>query len=174
MKKKLAMGTLFVVAFLVNPQLIGCSSDAEDFTYSEADMRDTVVGEWQGTAELEGESIPFTLTLKQAPRTPAAHDQVAPPIRPQCGSRTFVQPAAACMSMSTMALAGTLTSDSPRLSGAVTGSAMAYRTLDSTELELELSDALRFNGNVARQTVADGGLFGDGGAALGSFTLTRP
>jgi hypothetical protein len=171
--KQLAIGTLFGLAFLVNPHLVGCSADDEaDFTYSEADMRAAVLGDWQGTAELEGETVAFTLTLEQASATPASQDVVAPPVRPQCGSRTFVRPAAACMSISTMALTGTLTSDHPRLTGSVTGEAKAYRTLDSSLLDIQLPDATALRGSVANQALVDGGIHGE--AQLGTFTLARP
>jgi hypothetical protein len=171
--KRLAVWTLFVLAFLLNPQLIACSSEAEaDFTYSEADMTDAVLGEWQGTAELEGETVAFTLTLNQASATPAANRTVAPPLRPQCGSRTFVQPAAACMSITTMALVGTLTSESPRLSGPVTGTAEAFRNLDPTELQLDLEDATRLTGSLHGQAIEDGGIYAD--VQIGTFTFARP
>ena len=56
---------VFGVALVVNPYL-GCSSSEEDFTYSEQDMKAAILGEWQGTGELDGEAVAFTLKLEQA------------------------------------------------------------------------------------------------------------
>jgi hypothetical protein len=174
--KQLAAFTLSGLAFLINPQLMGCSSsaadDQADFTYSEADMQAAVLGDWQGTAELDGESVAFTLTLRQAPATRGEQDQVAPPVRPQCGTRTFVAPAAACISISTLALTGTITSDEPRLSGSVTGELEAFRTLDSSLLALVLPDTTELRGSLEQQVVADGGIYGE--TKLGTFSLVRP
>jgi hypothetical protein len=165
---------------LVNPHLVACSSvvadggDDSDFTYSEADMRAVVLGDWQGTAELEGETTTFTLRLEQASASPAGQRLVAPPVRPQCGSRTFVAPAAACVSMSTMALVGTITSNHPRLNGSVTGELSAFLTLDSSVLDIVLPERATMNGTLNDQVVGSGGILGEQGNGLGTFTLTRP
>jgi hypothetical protein len=177
LKKQLAAWTLAGLAFLVNPHLVACSSafadgDESDFTYSEADMRAAVLGDWQGTAELEGETATFTLTLRQASASPAGQGLVAPPVRPQCGSRTFVAPAAACASISTMRLTGTITSDHPRLTGSVTGELEAFRTLDSSLLGITLPDTAELRGSLERQAIVDGGIYGE--TKLGTFTLARP
>jgi hypothetical protein len=175
--RRIALGLLFALTFLVNPHLVACSSafadgDDADFTYSEADMRAAVLGDWQGTAELDGETTAFTLTLRQASATPSGQGLVAPPVRPQCGLRTFVAPAAACASISTMVLAGTITSDHPRLTGSVTGELEAFRTLDSSLLGIELPDRTELRGSLERQAIADGGIYGE--TKLGTFTLARP
>jgi hypothetical protein len=173
MKKNLAVWTLFGLALLVNPNL-ACSSndDEEDFTYSEQDMKAVVLGDWQGTAEFDGESVAFTLSLAQASAKSQTQSISAPPLQPQCGSRSFVKPAAACISMSEMLLAGTITSDHPLLDGSVTGSAVAYRNLDPSGLHLELEDGTRLDGSIKDQAISEGEVLAD--EPLGTFTLSRP
>jgi hypothetical protein len=135
-------------------------------------MQAAVLGRWQGTAELEGETVTFTLSLQQASATTSPQGAVPPPLEPQCGSRSFVTPAAACLSISTMALVGTLTSEHPKITGAVAGRALAYRNVNPTELELELEDGTTLEGMVDHQALAGGTIAG--GDVSGRFDLARP
>ena len=173
MKKNLAVWSLFGLAFLANPALFACSSeDEEDFTYSEADMKAAVLGEWQGTAQLEGESVAFTLSLQQASAKSGTQSVSAPPFQPQCGSRSFVKPAAACASISTMPLVGTISSENTRLNGSIEGEAIASRILNPSQLHLELADGTWLDGSLKDQAIAEGDITANG--VIGSFTLARP
>lgn len=162
---------VFGLALIVNPY-VACSSSSEaDFTYSEADMKVAILGDWTGTADLDGESVPFTLSLEQASASSKA--QSAPPsIRPQCGSRSFVKPAAACVSESVMPLVGTLTSSNPGLNGPVTGELVASRILDKAGLRLQLDDGRTLNGTLDDGEVTDGSVYDS--RQVGSFSLERP
>ena len=60
-KKWLLLG-VFGLALVVNPYL-ACSSNETEYSYSEADMKDAVLGTWQGTAEMDGETVEFSLVL---------------------------------------------------------------------------------------------------------------
>jgi hypothetical protein len=171
MLKKPAVWVLFGLAFVINPNLACSSSDDEDFTYSEQDMKAAVLGEWQGSADIDGEAIAFTLTLEQASSKSTTQSISAPPYRPQCGSRSFVRPAAACISMSSMPLVGTITSDSELLAGVVEGEATAYRNLDTAGIDLELEDGTLLGGSIEQQAIESGVI---SGAQTGSFVLSRP
>jgi hypothetical protein len=174
MTKNLVVWSLFGLAFVLNPALFACSSESEeDFTYSESQMKAVVVGEWQGSAEVDGETIAFTLSLEQASAKSGTQSIAAPAFQPQCGSRSFVKPARACISMSTMPVAGTIASEHPRLSGAIEGEAEAWRNLSPTRLRLVLEDGTAMSGSIEDQAVAEGGeLWLDG--PVGTFTLARP
>lgn len=176
MKKNLAVWTLFGLAFVVNPAVLACSSndDEEDFTYGEADMKAAALGDWQGTAEVDGESVAFTLSLEQASGKSSTQSISAPGVTPQCGSRSFVKPAAACISTSSMPVVGTLTSDNDELSGPVTGQLTAFRTLESSELEVVLEDGRALSGSLRDQVISEGRIFLPGRGELGTFTLARP
>jgi hypothetical protein len=154
----------FGLALIVNPAL-ACSGAKSDFTYSEDEMKRSVLGTWQGTAVLEGETVPFSLTLEQGRGAPA------PSADPQCASRSFVKPAAACLALSRMPVVGLLTSEHPRLNGAVDGAFVAYRTLDEVELALHVESGATLHGRVEDETVRDGRLEGP---LPGAFALQRP
>lgn len=162
---------VFGVALVVNPYL-ACSSSEEDFTYSEQDMKAVILGDWEGTADLDGESVPFTLTLEQASAKSSTQSVAAPSAKPQCGSRSFVKPAAACVSESVMPLVGSITSANPALNGAVTGELSASRILDKAGLRLELEDGRTLNGTLSDGEVSDGRIFA--AAQIGAFSLSRP
>lgn len=170
-KKLLAAGALSL-GFLANPYLACSESGQSDFTYSEADMKQAVLGTWQGSAELDGESTPFSLSLEQAASKSKAARAAAPRVEPECGSRSFVRPAAACLAETRMPLVGALSSESPALNGAVDGYVVAYRTLDSVQLELRLDSGVVLSGQLEAQALSEGSLKNAGQA--GSFTLARP
>jgi hypothetical protein len=171
MTKNLVVWTLFGLALVVNPNL-ACSSseDEEEFSYSEQDMKMAALGQWQGEADIAGEAISFTLTLSQASSKSTTQSISAPPIRPQCAQRSFVKPAGACASLSTMPLTGSITSDSPLLAGVVEGEVMAGRTLDSSYLRLQREDGTVLQGSLKQQAVEGGEIVG---AQSGSFALSR-
>jgi hypothetical protein len=170
MKKWMLLG-VFGLALVVNPYL-ACSSSEEDFTYSEQDMKAAILGEWQGTGELDGEAVAFTLTLDQGSATSKTQSLSAPGVKPQCGSRSFVKPAAACVSESVMPLVGTITSSSPTLNGTLTGELVASRILDRAGLRLQLEDGKTLSGSLRDGTLSEGVILA--AQQVGSFSLTRP
>ena len=81
--------------------LSACSHESEpDFTYTNGDMNQALLGTWQGTAQLEGESVPFSLSLEQATGK----------------ARTETR------SRRALPVVGSLTSENPAFNGAVDGS----------------------------------------------------
>jgi len=159
-------------ALVVNPYLACSESRESDFTYSEADMKRAALGSWQGSAEIDGVTTPFSLSLEQASSTSKTQSAAAPGLRPQCGSRSFVKPAGACVSESTMPVTGSISSESPELNGTVDGYLVAYRTLDAVELELELESGVVLSGRIQSEALSDGLL--KGAASGSSFSLSRP
>lgn len=129
----------FGIALVGNPGVAcGPSDDSSDFEYTEADMEEAVIGTYSGTATVSETTESVTLTLSR----PAAASGSAPAgLRPQCGSRTFVKPASACASISTMEITGELVSDGNAIASAeLTGQFMASLIL-SGDLELSGSGA---------------------------------
>jgi hypothetical protein len=170
-KKWLVLAALGL-ALVVNPYL-GCSESGEsDFTYSEADMKLALLGSWEGTAEIEGVTTPFSLSLEQASSSAKTHSLTAPRAQPQCGSRSFVKPAAACASETTMPLLGVLSSENPALNGVVDGYFVAYRTLDSVGLHLRLDGGAVLSGRIEGKGLSEGLL--ENTPQTGSFVLSRP
>ncbi|HYQ15879.1 MAG TPA: hypothetical protein VEQ58_08980 [Polyangiaceae bacterium] len=173
-KRWLLLGA-FGLALVVNPYL-ACSessSGESDFVYSEADMKQAVLGSWQGTAEIDGVSTPFSLSLEQGGNKTGTRAITSPRAQPQCGSRSFVKPAAACVSVTTMPVVGTLSSENPALNGAVDGDLSAFRTLDAVELQLRLDGGPLLGGQIRDQALSEGKIQ-DGGSNIGSFSLSRP
>jgi hypothetical protein len=171
MQKKWLLLGAFGVALVINPYLACSSSSEDEFRYSESEMKSAVLGEWEGTASLNGESVAFSLTLEQASNE--SKTQSAPRVTPQCGTRSFVKPAAACVSMSEMPLAGTITSEHPELNGTVEGGAHAYLNLDPTEIDLVLESGLTLSGSIRSGALKDGSINTREGSA-GTFSLSRP
>ncbi len=172
-KKKWWLLGVFALALVVNPYL-ACSSsndDDDEFEYTESEMKRAVLGTWEGTASLEGESVSFSLALELAESK--SKTQSAPRVTPQCGTRSFVKPAAACISMSEMALTGTITSANPELNGTVEGGAHAYLNLEPTELDLVLESGLTLHGSIQGEALKDGRIDTREGNA-GTFSIARP
>ncbi len=163
-KRWLLLGA-FGLALVANPYM-GCSHGQSDFDYSEADMQSAVLGTWQGSALLDGQAVPFSLTLEQA-REPAR----PPGASSQCAARSFVKPAAACIALSRMPVVGTLTSENPAFNGAVDGAFTAYRTLDEVELSLHVESGAVLTGKVDDDALKDGRV---GAPLSGAFSLQRP
>ncbi len=167
-KKWLLLG-VFGGALVVNPYLACSHSGESDFTYAEADMKDAMLGTWQGNAEVDGESVAFSLVLEQASRK--SKSIAAPKLQPQCGSRSFVKPAAACVSLSDMPVIGTLSSENPAFDGAVEGHLQAFRTLDAATLSLSLQDGKVLSGNIEKKALSDGQI--SAAAQVGTFSMAR-
>lgn len=169
-KKWLLLG-VFGLALVVNPYL-ACSSKEDDFDYTESEMKQAVLGEWVGTADLDGESADFTLTLQQASAKSKTQSVAAPKLQPQCGSRSFVKPAAACWSTSSMPIVGTITSVNPALNGAVDGEVSAGPSLNPTDFSIRLEDGKQLSGMLKKGSLSDGTITDK--VSVGSFSLTRP
>jgi hypothetical protein len=105
------------MAFAMNPALACSSSDADEFEYGETEMVAAVQGTWQLTYERpEGTSA---VTFNVAPGPASQGALTSPPSRtPQCGTRTFTRPAAACIPMSQLALAAVVVDANPPLDAA--------------------------------------------------------
>lgn len=162
----------FGVALVVNPYL-ACSSPKEsDFDYSEAEMKDAVLGTWLGTAEVDGEEVDFSLTLEQAPAKAKTQSPVAPAKSPQCAQRSFVKPAAACLNVSEMPVIGSITSVNPALNGAVDGYVQAFRSLGPANISLRTEGGVQLAGSIEKQALSDGTLSGQAGDS--TFSLSRP
>lgn len=125
-------------ALLVTPYL-ACSSDSASEAGGEADLASLALGTWQGTAELDGETIPFSLTLERQAQQLTAER---------------------------LAVAGSITSEHPFFDGAVDGSIGI--SLQRATLSLRLDDGKvllgSFDGEGLRHgdivAVADAGTFG--------------
>lgn len=162
---------VFGLALVVNPYL-ACSSKEDDFDYTESEMKAAVLGEWVGTADIDGESADFTLSLQQASAKSKTQSLAAPKVQPQCGSRSFVKPAAACISTSSMPIVGTITSVNPALNGAVDGEVSAGPSLNPTDFSIRLEDGKQLSGMLEKGTLSDGTINDKG--TIGGFSLTRP
>lgn len=176
------------LAAIVNPGF-ACSSAEEaegpDWQYTEAEMRNAVAGTYVG--HVVGTEEPVTLILDEAvkepqPEVPNSGETLSPVSLPRssllCGSRSFIRPAGACISATTMALQATLQSESPLLAGQLTeGSFTVWSTtLSSGHVSLVSSNyaltATYWDGVLADWTVsAVGG--SSAGVALGELILTR-
>jgi hypothetical protein len=107
-----------LTAFVVNPAM-GCgANDTDDFEYGEAEMVAAVQGRWQLTfSRPEGtSSMTFTLEPGADPNPPADGGLASPPGRtPQCTTRTFTRPAAACSPTSRLRLTARIVEAEPPL-----------------------------------------------------------
>ena len=105
---------LGLTAFIMNPGFACSSSDDPEFDYGEKEMVAAVQGTWRVTyTRPEGTSV---VTFSVAPGPGPKGGLAAPPgLAPQCGSRTFTRPAAACISESQLWLAATVVEAEPPL-----------------------------------------------------------
>jgi hypothetical protein len=134
------------LALLIAPYL-ACSSHEGpgDPGRSDADMRAAVIGTWQGSAEIDGETVPFSLGLQPAQRRPAAVHGVS--------------------------VVGTLTSENPDLNGALDGVVTAEIDDEGLDVALRLEDGKIFSGRVERSAITDGHI--NDKAPVGSFSMSR-
>jgi hypothetical protein len=169
-KKWLLLG-VFGLAFVMNPYLACSNAGESEFSYSEADMKEAALGSWEGSAEIDGESVDFSLLLEQASAKSKTQSVSAPKVQPQCASRSFVKPAGACLTMSELLVVGTLTSVNPALNGPVDGSVVAYKDLGPAELTLHLENGTRLEGRIEKQSLSEGQISAQ---QSGPFSLSRP
>jgi len=172
MLKNLVVLGSFGLALLMNPYLACSNSRESEFSYSEADMKGAVLGAWQGAADIDGESVEFSLVLEQASAKSKTQTIRAPQAQPQCSSRSFVKPAGACFVTSRMPLSGTLTSVNPALNGVVEGEVWSGIDLDPAQLSLRLEDGTQLDGEVKGQALSDGSISKK--EQVGTFSLSRP
>lgn len=145
-RNRLLLGALGL-ALLVTPYLACSSSDqGADSAESVEELRNKLVGTWQGTAEIDNETIPFSLSLDQRRAT------ISTPER--------------------LGVAGSLTSENPSFDGAVDG----YFGIDAANhrvtLSLRLDDGKTLLGTVEGETLTDGRI--ENVARSGTFALARP
>lgn len=176
------------VAATVNPGF-ACSSAEEaegpDWQYTEADMRNAVAGTYVG--HVVGTEEPVTLILDEAveapqPDVPNGGETLSSGSLPRpsllCGSRSFIRPAGACLTGTTMALQATLQTESPLLAGELTeGSFTVWSTvLASGHVSLSSSSyaltATYSDGALTDWTVSSVG-GSSAGVVLGELVLTR-
>jgi hypothetical protein len=153
--RRATRGLVFGVALVINPGL-GCgggSGEEDPFDYGEAEMQAFVLGDWAGTMVIDGEEHAFVLTLEQATADGAD------------------------LEPNGVGLEGTLTADDARLVGTVSGSVMAFSSLDSAGLDLDLEGGGFMTGSLSSEGLEGGSAnyFGSEGSAWsGTFTLARP
>lgn len=113
------IGIIGLTALIINPA-VGCGSRdfVDEYTFGETEMLSAVQGTWRVTfSRPEGPSV-VTFTLEKGVKPSGASNGglAAPPgVGPQCGSRTFIRPAAACDSISALALEATIVEAEPPL-----------------------------------------------------------
>jgi len=134
------------LALLATPYL-ACSGHegSGDASHSEAEMKAALLGGWQGSAELDGETVPFALVLQQA----------------SSKSKT-----------SALSVVGTLTSENPAFNGAVDGTFTPDADVDHILLALRLEDGKTLSGAVEKSALTDGHVYDK--APVGSFSMSRP
>ena len=173
MSKKWLLLGVFGLALVINPYLACSSSNEDGFSFSESDLKAAVLGTWQGTADLDGETVEFSLVLDQASARSKTQSLSAPKVQPQCGARSFVKPAGACVSTTSMPVSGTLTSVNPALNGVVDGGVNIYgNILSRVELALRLEDGTELTGRIEKQALSDGSIMSN--VQPGTFALSRP
>ena len=161
----------FGLALMANPYL-ACSHSNGDFNYSESDLKEATLGTWQGSADVDGETVEFSLVLEQASAPAKTQSVAAPKVQPECISRSFVKPAGACWVTTTMPVIGTLTSVNPALNGAFDGEVAAGKDLSPANLSLRLEDGKQLSGAIEKQSLNDGRITSK--VQIGTFSLTRP
>ena len=123
---------------------MACSGDATPAGEGSAELQAKLLGTWQGAAELEGETIPFSLTLDHAATKDA-------PER--------------------LSVVGSMASENPKLDGDVDGS-FAVQADGRAALSLRLQDGTVLLGILTRDALKDGRV--NGPAWSGGFGLWRP
>jgi len=126
---------------------LACSSreGSADTSHSATNLSAAVLGTWQGSAEIDGETVPFSLVLQPAARQSSAARGLS--------------------------LIGTLTSENPELNGAIDGVASIEVDGDRIDAALRLDDGKVLSGRVEAGVITDGRIHDK--AAVGSFTMSR-
>lgn len=113
-----------------NPALIACSSASEEedeWSYTAEDMEAVVVGEYAG--QVDGQLVSIRISRSEAAPSSAASPELdgLSARTLQCGSRSFVRPAGACISQTTLKIDADITSAASVLaSGKMEGHYVVY------------------------------------------------
>jgi hypothetical protein len=137
-------------AFAMNPALACSSSPEDEFDYGEAEMIAAVQGTWQVTVTPPDARI-STVTFRVERGTAPNGALAAPPgLTPQCGTRTFTRPAAACVSSSQLALAASIVNADPPLDISEGKGWFTVRSLKYTggQMTLTFGTSLVVRGNI--------------------------
>jgi hypothetical protein len=116
-------------------------------SYSEGEVKAALLGTWQGSAEFEGEVVPFALSLERGATRAPLPDGV-------------------------IAVAGTLVSENPALNGAVDGRADASEALSSANLAIRVETGGTLLGSFDGDSLTDGRI--QSRDLAGTFSLSRP
>lgn len=145
-RKWLVSGALGL-ALVAGPYLACSNSSETEAGYSEAELKSAVLGTWEGNAEIDGESVDFSLVLDQAS------------VRSKPGKTTAV-------------VSGNITSVNPALNGSVDGEISVGKEIERVELGLRLDDGTQLGGSIESQALADGRILRP--QRNGTFSLSRP
>jgi hypothetical protein len=144
-RNQLLLGALGL-ALLVTPYLACSSSEhGTDSATSTDDLQTKLLGTWQGTAEIDNETIPFSLSLEQRGATSTTER---------------------------LAVVGSLTSENPSFDGAVDGYFGIDTANHRVTLSLRLDDGKTLLGTLEGEALSDGRIVNM--ARTGTFGLGRP
>ncbi|HVY27381.1 MAG TPA: hypothetical protein VHB79_12575 [Polyangiaceae bacterium] len=144
-RNQLLLGALGL-ALLVTPYLACSSSDkVSDSAETPDELRSKLVGTWQGSAEIDSETIPFSLSL---------------------------EPRGATSTAERLGVVGSLTSENPYFDGAVDGYFGIDVANHRVTLSLRLDDGKTLLGTLEGETLSDGRI--ENVAHAGTFGLSRP
>ncbi len=145
------------IAALGNPAMIACGGGSatspedqpeESYSFDETDMRVAIEGTYAGT----NDGKPVSIKLEQDVGGPVTALRNRTPVADilrqagrrslQCGNRSFVKSAAACISSTTMSVRATVSSESLALRpGSIVGSFVVFgNNLEFGDLYFELPD----------------------------------
>jgi hypothetical protein len=144
-RNQLLLGALGL-ALLVMPYLACSSSEhSSDSATATEELQSKLVGTWQGSAEIDNEAIPFSLSLEPRGATSAAER---------------------------LSVVGSLTSENPSFDGAVDGYFGIDPANHRITLSLRLDDGKTLLGTVEGEALSDGRIVNV--ARPGTFGLSRP
>lgn len=105
-----ALGAAFVCG-IGNPALVGCSDTSEEeWGYGEKEMEATIVGQYAG--QVDGKSVSIHISRPQAATSAGPNLEALSMRTLQCGNRSFVRPAGACASSSSLDVDADISSES--------------------------------------------------------------
>ncbi len=108
-----ALGAAFVCG-IVNPALVACGDvneeNEEEWGYGEKEMEAAIVGRYAG--QVDGESVDIHISRPKAATSAGPNLEALSTRTLQCGNRSFVRPAGACISSSSLDVDADITSES--------------------------------------------------------------
>jgi len=153
----------FAVVVITLPACSASSDSDEGPTFGAAEMQAVVVGTWNGTLTVGGNTAAMTLVLEHA----------APGKSPSCSNRTLgVDPE--CVDMTSMGVKGTLTTaDGAYTASPLTGTFQVIGLeLSGGYLDLKLNDGKRISAQQKDKGFSGCTLYDDQGEA-GSCTMAK-